>query len=121
MSSNKSVGYYPTRVVVFYYGNHYYRGDTDDVSINSNTTASVSLFVSNSTRNTEPEEPVQTMSYKQLNDEQNDSLAEPPRYHDIIESAPKFETVPMTLETVPMPNSDKLSKSNELEKVDLGS
>ncbi len=83
------------------------------------------------------------MSYKQLRDEQQDSLTEPPHYHDIIQGAPKFETVPLTLETVPIPNSsgsdvhdkletlprvhvdeaihDKLSKSNELEKVDIGS
>ena len=55
------------------------------------------------------------MSYKQLRDEQQDSLTEPPHYHDIIQGAPKFETVPLTLETVPIRNSSGSDVHDKLE------
>lgn len=77
-------------------------------------------------------DPVQPVSYKQLEAQQLNSLVdtEPPRYQNVAmlddPTYDKLDTVPLTLATVPLPAStgeyDKLDTvTRDEEKIDLGS
>ncbi len=95
------------------------------------------MFVSTtSAANTKPAaDPVETTSYKQLEEKHADSLIavtlEPPRYHDAVAGGdePTYDKltdrIPLTLETMPLSTStgeyDKLETVSDDEKIDLGS